>query len=45
MGAVPRNASRLVMQYTAPVVHAVLRHRAVDPPDPALVPFPSAAIA
>ena len=28
-----------------PVVHAVLRHRAVDPPDPALVPFPSAAIA
>lgn len=25
--------------------HHVLRHRAVDPPDPALVPFPSAAIA
>jgi hypothetical protein len=28
-----------------PVVHAVLRHRAVDPPDPALVPVPSAVIA
>lgn len=27
-----------------PIVHAVLRHRAVDPPNPALVPFPSAVL-